>query len=108
MILATSSAKSEPGRVFAPAAQSSLLESARFFGEFVLHSEARLSDVAMAYGFEVDPLDAALTVEQYIVHQFHGKPVVGDHVVLGRVKLIVKEIEGDHIVSVGLKLGIPQ
>ncbi|MDO6681144.1 MULTISPECIES: potassium/proton antiporter [unclassified Oceanobacter] len=108
MILATSSAKSELGRVFAPAAQSSLLESARFFGEFVLHSEARLSDVAMAYGFEVDPLDAALTVEQYIVHQFHGKPVVGDHVVLGRVKLIVKEIEGDHIVSVGLKLGIPQ
>lgn len=104
MILATSSARAALGRVFAPVAHSPLLESEHFFGEFALHPEAKLADIAQAYGFEVNPSDASLTIEQYIVNQFHGKPVVGDQVKLGLVKLIVREIEGDHIVSVGLKL----
>lgn len=108
MILATSSAKAALSRAFAPAAHSPSLESKRFFGEFVLHPEAKLADVAMAYAFEIDPACAAMTVEQYLGSQFHGKPVVGDHVRLGQVKLIVKEIEEDHITSVGLKLRPPK
>lgn len=108
MILATSSARPALGRVFAPAAHSPFLESDHFFGEFVLHPEAKLIDIARAYGFDVEPSSAALTVEQYLANQFHGKPVVGDHIKLGLVKLIVREIEGDHIKSVGLKLRSPK
>ncbi|MDN3640607.1 potassium/proton antiporter [Simiduia curdlanivorans] len=104
MILATASAKQTISRVFAPAAQNSKLDVNRFFGEFVLFPDAKLIDVAQAYGFEVDPQNSELTVEAYIVNQFHGKPVVGDQVKLGQVKLIVKETDDNHIVSVGLKL----
>lgn len=104
MILATSSARPALGRVFAPAAQSPFLESDRFFGEFVLHPDAKLSEVAQAYGFEIDSSNAEMTVEHYLVKQFHGKPVVGDQVKLGLVKLTVREIEDNHIVSVGLTL----
>lgn len=105
MILATSSAKATFGRVFAPAESSPYLESSQFFGEFVLNSEAKLIDVATTYGFDVEPSCVELTLQQYLKNRFHGKPVVGDHVKLGLVKLIVREIEGDHIKTVGLKLG---
>lgn len=104
MILATSSAKMTLSRIFAPSAHSQFLESEHFFGEFILHPAVKLGDIAQAYGFEIEASDATFTVEQYIVGFFHGKPVIGDQVKLGLVKLIVREIEGDRITSVGLKL----
>jgi len=104
VILATSSSRLVLGRVFAPAVHSLFPDTGSFFGEFVLHPGARLADVAQAYGFDIDPSSAAKTVENYIVTQFHGKPVVGDQVSLGIVQLVVREISGDRIVSVGLKL----
>jgi len=104
MFLATSRGRTALGRIFAQAAQSPFLVSDRFFGEFALHPEVKLSEIARAYGFEVDSSNAEMTVENYLANQFHGKPVVGDQVRLGLVKLIVREMEGDHIVSVGLKL----
>lgn len=104
MILATTSARATLARTFAPATQSELLASDIFFGEFVLHPDAKLSNIAKAYGFEVDSRNATITVENYLASQFNGKPVIGDQVKLGQVKLIVREMDGDHITSVGLKL----
>jgi cell volume regulation protein A len=104
VILATSSARPILGRAFASTALSPFLESSKFFGEFVLHPEAKLADIAQVYGFEVDSSHAALTVEKFIGKQFHGRPVVGDQVKLGPVKLIVREVKGNSIVAVGLKL----
>jgi cell volume regulation protein A len=104
VILATSSARSVFGRAFAPAAGSPLLESGHFFGEFVLHPKTKLIDVAQAYGFDIDSSHEDMTVENYIVKLFHGKPVVGDQVKLGPVKLIVRETKDNCIVAVGLKL----
>ncbi|MCR8921864.1 potassium/proton antiporter [Dasania sp. GY-MA-18] len=104
IILATSSARTALGRVFAPAAHSSFNQDGRFFGEFALHPQAKISEIAQAYGFEVDANIAELTVKSYLAKKFHGKPVVGDYVKLGPVKLIVREIKGVTIESVGLKL----
>ncbi len=104
MILATSPAKTALGRIFAPATLSSSLKSNSFFGEFVLLPSAHMADIAQQYGFEIDPDSAEMTVERYLISQFHGKPVVGDQVQLGLVKIIVRETEGERIVSVGLKL----
>ena len=87
------------------AARSTTLESDRFFGEFGLHPSAKLGDIAHAYGFDIDPASVELTIEQYFSLQFHGKPVVGDQVKLGQVKLIIREIKDEQITSVGLKLG---
>lgn len=104
IILATNSARDVLGRVFAPPAPSSFHEGDGFFGEFALHPEAKLSEIAQAYGFDVDARNAELTVKDYLVKKFHGKPVVGDYAKLGPVKLIVRKIKGSNIESVGLKL----
>ncbi|WP_019530054.1 potassium/proton antiporter [Dasania marina] len=104
IILATSSARAALGSVFAPPAHVSFNEGGRFFGEFVLHPDAKLSEIAQAYGFEVDAANAELTVKDYLLKKFHGKPVLGDNAKLGPVKLIVREIKGNNIESVGLKL----
>jgi cell volume regulation protein A len=58
----------------------------------------------MLYFFQVDQAHREETVAQFIVKQFHGKPVVGDWVRFGPVKFIVREMKGDQISSVGLKL----
>jgi cell volume regulation protein A len=104
VFLATSSARSILGRVFSPVTQSPLLTSSHFYGEFALHPEAKLGDVAQAYGFDVVSSSTEESIENYIVDQFHGKPVVGDQVKLGPVKLVVREIKGNRIAAVGLKL----
>ncbi|MDX2464832.1 MAG: potassium/proton antiporter [Porticoccus sp.] len=104
IILATSSARASLGRVFASLAHPSFPEGGSFFGEFVLHPETKLSEIAQAYGFGVDAHNAELTVKNYLAKKFHGKPVVGDYAKLGPVKLIVREIKGVNIESVGLKL----
>lgn len=104
VFLASNDAREALGRIFAPAARVSSLESSRFFGRFVLQPEAPLSAVAKTYGFEIDPTIEDLTLEQYILKHFHDKPVVGDQVLLGPVKLVVREIRNDRIATVGLKL----
>ncbi|MDO6514756.1 potassium/proton antiporter [Neptuniibacter sp. 2_MG-2023] len=104
MILATSEARAALGRIFAPDTQSPMLKAKRFFGEFALLPNAKMADLAKEYSFELDPINAEMTVEQYLTKQFHGTPVVGDRVQLGLVKIIVKETDGIRIVSVGLKL----
>ncbi|VUD69297.1 K(+)/H(+) antiporter NhaP [Thalassocella blandensis] len=105
VFLATTDARDTLGRAFAPAARVSSLETTRFFGEFALNPDAPLQDIAKAYGFEVETDSPTATVETYLLKQFHGKPVVGDQVQLGTVKLVVRDIKDDRIVSVGLKLG---
>lgn len=104
IFLATESARGALGRIFAPAANTALLESERFYGEFVLNPQASLADIAQVYGFEINPADATMTVEDYFINKFHGKPVIGDQVKLGPVKLIVREFDGNEIKTVGLKL----
>lgn len=105
MILATNSVRASLGRIFAPAAQSHLHQTGLFFGEFALHPQTKLADLAKAYGFLIDSSVETRTIAEHLVIKFHGRPVVGDQVKFGCVKLIVREVEGDQIVSVGLKLG---
>ena len=42
----------------------------------------KLIDLANAYGVDASSFDKDLSLEQYILNQFHGKPVVGDQVKL--------------------------
>ncbi|AJQ97219.1 potassium/proton antiporter [Gynuella sunshinyii] len=104
VILATDRSRQSLSRFFAPSSQDQQLESGHFFGEFVLRPDARLAEIAHTYGFSIEPVDTDLTVAEYIARQFHDKPVVGDQVRLGLVSLIVRETDGNHIISVGLKL----
>ncbi|HEY7773736.1 MAG TPA: potassium/proton antiporter [Marinagarivorans sp.] len=102
MILADANARAGYSRLFVPAP---FRKTNNFFGEFVVNADTSLAAVAEAYGFEVPASEANFSISQCIVKRFHGKPVVGDSIKLGGVKLVVIEVDGDRIESVGLKLG---
>ena len=107
VLLSSTNAKSALGQVFAKQLPSPSLDTSFFFGEFSLNPDAKLSDIAQAYGFEIGSSEHNVSVAEFIIRQFHGKPVIGDKVRLGAIKLIVKNIENERIVSVGLKLQPP-
>jgi cell volume regulation protein A len=80
------------------------LEPRRVFGEFVLNADARFADLVGVYGFSAPEEAKSATVGDYLRHRFHDRPVVGDRVQLGKVDFVVREIDGDTITRVGLRL----
>ena len=79
-------------------------EEGAFYGEFVINGDVGLADVAMIYGLEAEDALPGETLHDYLARHFQGRQVVGDAVTLGQVRLVIREMVGDRIVSVGLKL----
>ena len=79
------------------------LRPRHFFGEFVLNADARLDDLAGMYDIELPDAACDVTAGEWL-HQRFGRPVVGDRVRLGQVELVVREMTGDRVSRVGLKL----
>ncbi len=89
---------------FAPAGPAHL-EEQRFFGEFTLDGDTRLGDLAAVYGFNLPPrVEPGQSLSDYLLPLFRGKAVVGDRVRLDHLQFTVREMEGNRIVKVGLKL----
>lgn len=80
------------------------LEDRRFFGERVLDANASMAEIVAFYDLKVDPAASGGTLEDFLVKSFR-KPAVGDRVRLDQVELVVREMQGQRIVRVGLKLG---
>ena len=94
-------------KLFAASAESERQAVRQFFGEFVINGEAQLEDVAMAYGFELPPdILGELTIQDLFALRFARRQVVGDSIDLGTVRLVVRELDGDRVSRVGLKLGL--
>lgn len=74
------------------------------FGEFVLNGNAQLGALAMAYGVAVPTEESGQTLEDFLRSHLRAVPVVGDAVGVGTVTLVVREMNGDRITRVGLKL----
>lgn len=92
-------------RLFAPVHAPARLEEHRFFGEFVIHGDALIDDLAAVYGF-TPPEDAlGRSVSDYLTARFNRRPVVGDRVSLDEVELVVRELADGVVSRVGLKLG---
>ena len=79
------------------------LEAGRFFGELALNADAQMAELAQLYGLKLDPFDAADTLEHLLKRRF-DRPVVGDRVRMGSVEFVVREMRGERIVKVGMKL----
>lgn len=92
-------------RVFAMALVPPRLEAGRFFGELALNADAGMADIARLYGLRLDPADAAGTLEDCLNRRF-GRPVVGDRIRPGSVEFVVREMRGERIVKVGMKLHV--
>ena len=91
-------------RLFDPHRGPDRLEEHRYFGDFVLNGDALLGDVAAVYGIEMPAGQADKTLAQYLDERTHGRVVVGDRAPLGNALLVVREVQGDQVLRVGLKL----
>ena len=79
------------------------VEQQRFFGEFIISPEAHVGDLAEAYGLDVPASASGFTLSAFVASVVH-KPVVGDRLRLGEMELVVRKMEGDKIVELGLRL----
>ncbi len=75
----------------------------RFFGEFVINPEAHIEELVDAYGLVMPPAAGGKTLAVFINSILH-KPVVGDRLRLGEMELVVRRMEGERIVELGLRL----
>ena len=91
-------------RLFGVAHGPARLEQHRFFGDFVLNGDARIADVADAYGLACPGHGPEETLAAYLGRAFRGKPVVGDRLRTGAAELVVREVENGVVTRVGLKL----
>lgn len=92
--------------LFVASAAPARLSERVFFGDFVLNGAARLGDLALVYGFEPPEGQTDATLDEFIRHQLNAHPVVGDRLTLGALEFVVREVEGDRITKVGMKLGV--
>lgn len=77
----------------------------KFYGEFVVNPDAKVSDLAFAYGLKITPEEAEMTLAE-LFHQHFGQiAVAGDSIMLDEVKVTVKALhENGNIKELGLKM----
>jgi cell volume regulation protein A len=82
--------------------ESFLLQN--FFGEFSIRGDASLLDLAKVYGVSIEGINDTDTVTG-LIHQQLGKSlVVGDRARFGNLRLTIRQMKGDQIEMIGLKL----
>lgn len=79
------------------------LSAQAFFGEFVITSRAKLSELSLVYNFPVPPEMQNWSIARYIFSKYR-QPVVGDRVTLGNVEFVVLAMKNRHLSKVSLKL----
>lgn len=83
--------------------ESKLKKKQEFFGPFVVDGSALLSDIAQAYGLSVTQAESTLTLGEFVAARVGGHPVVGDDVSWHGIHWVVKEVEGDRVLKVGVR-----
>jgi len=73
------------------------------FGQFTLPGDVPLGDLAAFYGLSIPQRFARSTAAQVFDQRFDEQAQVGDRVTLGSAILVVRALEDDRIVQVGLK-----
>ncbi len=92
------------GNFFTRRRRTGELASSNFFGEFVIRGDSSAADLASVYGLNLSPEQQRGTVTDLIKSGKARHLVVGDRVAVGPIRLTVREMDGDQVRSVGLKL----
>ncbi|MBV7263808.1 potassium/proton antiporter [Photobacterium sp. WH24] len=79
-------------------------ELARFFGDFFLDAEARLADVAIAYGLELGEVNPAMTLKDLVIQHLGTNQVLGDNFEWNGLHWVVADIADWQVTKVGLRL----
>ncbi|MEB6335620.1 potassium/proton antiporter [Serratia rhizosphaerae] len=91
------------GKLFSQAPAVTLDE--RFFGDFILQSDARLSDISQVYGLNLqDDIDEQQTLGQFVIQMIGGEPVVGDQVEWDGLTWTIAEMDGNAVSKIGVKI----
>ncbi|AGB82074.1 NhaP-type Na+(K+)/H+ antiporter [Serratia sp. FGI94] len=91
------------GKLFSQAPAVTLDE--RFFGDFILQSDARLSDISQVYGLNLqDDIDEQQTLGQFVIQMLGGEPVVGDQVEWDGLTWTIAEMDGKAVSKIGVKI----
>lgn len=91
------------GKLFSQA--PSLTLDRRFFGDFILQSDARLCDISQIYGLILqDDVDDNQTLGQFVIQLIGGEPVIGDQVEWGGLTWTIAEMDGNQASKIGLKI----
>ncbi|MDO4432972.1 MAG: potassium/proton antiporter [Alysiella sp.] len=76
-----------------------------FYGEFVVNPDAKVGDLALAYGLKMEAEESNLTLAQLFRRRFGDVPVAGDRIIIGGVAITVKSLdENSFIKELGLKM----
>jgi cell volume regulation protein A len=75
----------------------------RYYGEFAVEPKAPVEALADAYGVEMPEAARGHTLAGFF-HVHMRNPVVGDRMRLGSMELVVRKMDGDQIVQLGLRL----
>lgn len=89
------------GKLFSQAPKRG--QDLRFFGDFILEGDARLSDIAALYGLKLGEVDGNQTIGAFMAEQVSGNPVVGDQVEWNGLTWTVAAMEAGEVRKVGLK-----
>jgi len=73
------------------------------FGQFALPGDVPLGELVSYYGLPIPPRYAASTAAQLFDERFDEQAQVGDRIALGPAVLVVRRLDEDRIVQVGLK-----
>ncbi|MCU0837602.1 MAG: potassium/proton antiporter [Rhodospirillales bacterium] len=74
-----------------------------YFGEFVVHGNHTIGELAENYSLPVEPFDPRQTIDGVIRGRLGGAVEVGDRIGLGDIELVVRQVDdAGNIESVGL------
>jgi cell volume regulation protein A len=74
------------------------------FGDFVLDASTPLDTLCAFYGLPV-PAESQQSVGRWLRQELNRPPVEGDSAQLGHAEISVRNMEGERIQQVGIKLG---
>lgn len=83
--------------------EKKLKKEQEFFGPFTIEGDARLGDIAKAYGLSISPSEQDITLGEFISMRVGGHPVVGDDVSWYGIHWVVSAVNGDKVVRVGVR-----
>ena len=91
------------GKLFSQAPAVTLDE--RFFGDFILQSDARLGDISQVYGLNLqDDVDEQQTLGQFVIQLIGGEPVIGDQVEWDGLTWTIAEMDGNQVSKIGVRI----
>jgi cell volume regulation protein A len=103
-LVAPSRALDDVSAALADVAPSGPLAPQAFFGEFEVAGATAIADLADLYGLDINPALRTNTLEGLFAERLGRRAVVGDRLLLGALRVTVREVRDGRVTQVGLKL----